>query len=194
MKIRSFFVVFVSFIVFLFLFLPYSKIYNYLIYKVLKRSHISASYQIKKASLFSVELRNLNVVLGSKNYKIKKLSVHINPLFLVSSNLGSVTLNGNEAKFKIFRKSDFKSFLIKGSFYTTLLKNFFYEPYRGMLEGFRGKNSLTAEIKIVGNGIVLQDLRVAGKFDLKAKGYISGNSFTLRGYVKVGKIKHDFSI
>lgn len=195
MKIKSFFVVFVSFIIFLFLFLPYAKIYNYLIYKVLKRSNVSATYQVEKASLFSVKLKNVHFKVGYKKYGIKELTVRINPLFFIGSKLGSVTINGGEARFKVLKNSgSFKSFVVDGYFYTKLLKQFLDEPYAGMVSGFKGKNRLTARIKPAKNGVVLEDLTVSGKFLLKAKGYISGRGFSIRGYVKVGKVKHEFAI
>ncbi len=195
MKIKGLFIVVVSFVIFLFIFLPYAKIYNYLIYKVLKHNHISATYEIEKASLLSVELKNLNFTIGSRKYRIKKITVYINPLFLVSSKLGKIAIDGNKARFKVLKGTNsFKSFVIEGYFLTGLLKQFLDEPYTEMLSGFRGKNNLTAKVKLVKSGIVLEDLTISGKFIVKAKGYISNQGLNLRGYVKIGKVKHGFSI
>jgi len=195
MKIKGFFVVFFSFIIFLLLFLPYAKIYNYLIYKVLKRSNVSATYEIEKASLFSIKLKNIQFDVSPKKYGIEKLTVNINPIFFVNSKLGSITVNDGEAVFKILKNSgSFKSFIVEGYFYTKLLKQLLNEPYAGMISSFKGKNRITAKVKLVKNGIILEDLTVSGKLMLKARGFISSKGFNLRGYVKVGKVKHEFAI
>lgn len=195
MKLKAIGLVILSFIVSLFIFLPYAKLYNYLIFKTLKANHIHASYQIEKASLLKVVLKNVKLKIDSQNIGMKRVRVAINPLILVSSRAATLDLDNGEAKINILKKSNsFRNFIIKGFFYSRVLSKLLSEPLKSMLSNFSGKNSLVAKIRITKNDLIIDDLSVSGSFNLKIRGYISPNRVELRGYVKIGKVKHEFVI
>ncbi len=192
MKIRYFSVFFITFIVFLFLFAPYKKIYSYAIGKIVEKNHIDLPYKIDRASLCYLHFGYLNADFGGENYKFDDVELKLNPLFFTNSNIAKLSLEKNMAQFTILKDS--KGYLIKGYFLTSLLKSLLKQPFKGFLANMNGKNSVIAKISFSNNSLIINKLEIDGDIGIEAKGYISKSGMHLNGTIKIGKVKQRFSI
>jgi len=191
-KLKNFGVFFIAFIVFLFIFAPYERIYSYAIGRIVEKNHVNVSYKIKKASPFSLHFDYLDAVFDGENYKISDVALKVNPLFFVSSEIIKVSIKNSSARFLIFKDS--KGYLIKGYFLTSLVKDFLNQPFKVFLANMNGKNTVLAKVSFSNNSLIVNKLEINGDINIEAKGYISRSGMHLNGTIKIGKIKQRFSI
>ena len=190
LKLAATFVIF--FVVSFFAFLPYGKIYSYVIGKVVEKNHAGVLFNIEKASAFEIYFKNIVLNFNGQNFNVKNVRLQFNPLFFVSSNLANVDIEKNRATFKVVRKS--KSYIIEGYFYTSALRNVLPSPFKSFFTNMNGKNSLIAKVSFSNGSLIIDQMDISGDFNLKAKGYISKTGFHLNGTIKIGKISERFSI
>ncbi len=192
MKVKNFVVFFISFVVFLFIFAPYEKIYSYAIGKIVEENRIDVSYKVAKALPFSMHLDYIDAVFGGENYKVDNVVVKLNPLFFAGNSIARLSFENGEAEFAISKDSN--GYFIKGYFLTSLLRGLLKQPFKGFLANMNGKNSVFAKVSFSNNSLIINKLEINGDINVEAKGYISRSSMHLNGTIKIGKIKQRFSI
>ncbi len=194
-KVKLTIVFLVFFVAFLFIFMPYGKIYKSAIDKFATKENIKVSYDINKASLLRLNLGNIKFFMPNKTIAIDACKIKINPFGLVfNSNIARIRiLTGNNTSNFVIKKSKNKYF-IKGKFKTIVLKNFLDKNLSSFLSGFKGTDNMILVMRYKKNRIIIEKLEISGDFELVAHGYIQGNVLRLMGVVKIGNIKENFSI
>ncbi len=192
MKVRNFVVFFISFVIFLFVFAPYKKIYSYAIGKIVEKNRVDVSYKIAKASLLSLHFNYVDTAFYGENYKINDVVLKLNPLFFVGSNIAKLSFENGGAKFAISKDSN--GYLVRGYFLTATLRGLLKQPLKGFLANMNGKNTVFAKVSFSNNSLIINKLEISGDINIEAKGYISRSSVHLNGTIKLGKIKQRFSI
>ncbi len=196
MKKISIIAAFVIFFIFsVFVFMPYSKVYQSFIDKLAYKGKVNLSYNITKASFVGFKLNNILIGVPNRTMRIDRCNINFNPLgLLLGFNFAHIKIytKGQKSNFNI-RKSK-NEYFVYGTFNTSVLSDFLDNRLATFLSGFKGKNRLVLTLTYERGKIVINQLKITGDFELMAKGYIKSGVLRLMGIVKIGKIKETFSI
>jgi len=194
-KITNIIIFLLFFSVFLIVFMPYQKIYKTAIDRLADKGNVTLTYDIAKANLLNLHLKNIKIVLQNKTAKISECKIKFYPQgLLLNSKLARITVKiANEnAAFDISRNKD--RYFIDGIFKTNMLSEFLDNNMSSFLNGLKGSDKLYLDITYKKNRININKLEIKGDFELVAKGFIKAGILRLMGVVKIGKIKENFSI
>jgi len=174
---------------------PYGRLYDKTIQNVAAKRGIKLKYEIEKASLFSLKIKDMFINNGKYNIHFSKISAKIFPVnyFRGKKFAYLEVFEKDQRAILAIKRIEPLKWQINSIIPVSMLKYLPEGIPQTVISSLKGEVYLNAWLKKDKDRIEIQKLTTEGAVNISAKGYIKDEKIKLAGLFKLGNFQQKFT-